>query len=60
MFHSGSTIVVGVAAGFQNVVEADHVGLNIGVRISNGVDERRPVLPDLPQQPVGDLQKFGQ
>ena len=37
MFHSGCTIVVGVAAGFQNVVEADHVGLDVGVRIGNGV-----------------------
>ena len=37
MLYSGSAIVIGVAAGFQNVVKADHVGLDVCVRIGNGV-----------------------
>ena len=46
MLYSGCAIVVGVAAGFQNVIEADHVGLDVCVRIGNGVTNAGLCPPD--------------
>ncbi len=31
MLHAGFAVVIGMTAGFQDIVETDHVGLDIGV-----------------------------
>ena len=37
MLHAFGAAVIGVAAGFQDVVETDEVGFDVHVRIGNGV-----------------------
>ena len=37
MLYSSFVLLVGVAASFQNVVEADEVGFNVGIGISDAV-----------------------
>lgn len=37
MFDSFGTIVMGMTAGLQNVVETDQVGLDISVRVGDGI-----------------------
>lgn len=33
MLHTGFAVVIRMTAGFQDIVETDHVGLDIGVRV---------------------------
>ena len=37
MLHTGFAVVIRMTAGFQDIVETDHVGLDIGVRVCDGI-----------------------
>ena len=37
MIYAFFSVIIGMTAGFENIVEADHVGLNICIWICNGV-----------------------
>ena len=37
MLYRGMPLIVRMAAGFQNVIEADHVALDVGIRVGDGV-----------------------
>ena len=37
MLHAGLTVIVGMAAGFENIEKADQVGFHIRIRVGDGV-----------------------